>query len=97
MHGREVLHRPAAGRPRPRVRPGPWGTGAGRRGRHRRPAAIGWSFAPVTAGAGVDRTPPSGRSGRRTPSCRAQYHSPPTAGPRLRRAPTRRIRPARDL
>ena len=52
---------------------------------------------PVSIGRRPPGARPARRCGRRTPGRRARHARPPPAGPRLRRAPARRVRPGRVL
>ena len=56
VHGGQVLHRAAAGRPRPGVRQGAWRAGAGGGRQGPRAQAVRRSFAPVASGTSVNRT-----------------------------------------
>ena len=74
LHGGEVLHRPAAGRPRPgvcaRSRPDRTDDGGGRE----RATAVSGSFPSQRSGAGDDRPAPAAASGRVT---RARWRASP--------------------
>ena len=81
LHGREVLHRPAAGRAGPGVRARSRRGGA-RRGRPGAAPGAGARPLPAAAGAGHDWPPPAGTAVRREPAGRLHRRWPLTPGSR---------------